>query len=104
MEDKNNSIKCSSKEHEKIDAISYCQQCNVYMCNKCDNFHKNLFQGHIPFNINNKNNDIFTGYCKEKGHNKIEYFCKSHNQLCCDSCIIKIKVEGKGQHRDCDIF
>ena len=104
MEEKNISIKCSSKEHEKVDAISYCQQCNVYMCNKCDNFHKNLFQIHISYNINNNVNEIFTGYCKEKGHNnKIEYFCKVHNQLCCDACIIKIKVEGKGQHKDCDI-
>ena len=104
MEEKNISIKCSSKEHEKVDAISYCQQCNAYMCNKCDNFHKNLFQFHISYNINNNVNEIFTGYCKEKGHNnKIEYFCKVHNQLCCDACIIKIKVEGKGQHKDCDI-
>ena len=95
MEENIISIKCSSKEHEKIDAISFCQQCNIYMCHKCDNIHKNLCQNHITFNSNK--NDIFTGYCKENGHfNKIEYFCKNHNQLCCDACIIKIKAKGKG--------
>ena len=102
MEENIISIKCSAKEHEKIDAISFCQQCNIYMCHKCDNIHKNLCQNHITFNSNK--NDIFTGYCKENGHfNKIEYFCKNHNQLCCDACIIKIKAKGKGEHKDCDI-
>lgn len=33
MEDK--SITCSKKLHEKIDAIIYCQECDIYMCNKC---------------------------------------------------------------------
>jgi len=105
MEEKNISIKCSSKEHEKLDAISYCQQCNINMCNKCDNYHKNLCQFHTSYNINKNKNDIFNEYCTEKGHNnKIEYFCGNHNQLCCDSCIIKIKNKEKGQHKDCNIF
>ena len=33
----------------------------------------------------------------------MEYFCKTHNKLCCSSCIVKIKREGKGQHTDCEI-
>ena len=49
--------------------------------------------------------DIFTGFCKEEGHSdKLEYFCKNHNQLCCSSCIVKIKKKGKGQHTDCDVY
>ena len=104
MDEQEVNKKCSSKEHENIDAISFCQQCSIYLCNKCDNIHKNLCQYHNPYNINKNLNDIFTGYCMEKNHNnKIEYFCKIHNQLCCDSCIIKIKVKGKGQHKDCDL-
>lgn len=23
--------------------------------------------------------------------------------MCCDSCIVKLKTKGKGQHKDCDI-
>ena len=33
----------------------------------------------------------------------MEFFCKDHNQLCCVSCICKIKEKGKGQHKDCNI-
>ena len=30
--------KCSSKEHENIDAISHCIKCEIHMCNKCEIF------------------------------------------------------------------
>ena len=102
MENKNK--KCSSKEHEEIDAIYYCQKCQVYMCNKCENFHSKLFQSHQSYNIDKNINDIFTGFCKEKKHSIIlEYFCKTHNQLCCAACISKIKGKGNGLHKDCDV-
>ena len=35
--------KCSSIEHIEIDANSYCIECKLYMCNKCDNFHSKYF-------------------------------------------------------------
>ena len=74
------------------------------MCNKCENFHSELFQNHILINLDKDTNDIFTGFCKEKEHfDKLKYFCKNHNQLCCAACITKIKGEGNGQHTDCDI-
>ena len=43
MEEKNIK-KCSSKKHKEIDAIYYCLECRVYMCNKCENFHCDLSQ------------------------------------------------------------
>ena len=33
----------------------------------------------------------------------IIYFCKNHNMLCCAFCITKIKEDGNGQHKDCDV-
>ena len=33
----------------------------------------------------------------------MKFFCKNHNQLCCSSCIIKIKREGDGQHAGCTV-
>ena len=33
-----------------------------------------------------------------------EYFCKTHNQLCCAACIPKIKNKKNGQHTDCEIY
>ena len=33
----------------------------------------------------------------------MEYFCKTHNQLCCGLCICKMKGNGNGQHNECDV-
>ena len=76
-------IKCSFEEHKEIKAISYCPECKNYMCNKCEKTHSSFLKKHHPYNIN-KEEDIFTGFCKENNHQlKLEYFCKNHNQLCC---------------------
>ena len=97
--------KCFNKNHKEINANIYCQICKVFLCNKCENFHSELHQDHITTNIDKDINEIFTGYCKEKEHfNKLKYFCKNHNILCCASCITKIKGEGNGQHTDCNIY
>ena len=99
-----NNKKCSSKDHQDIVAICYCKECNVYMCNKCDIFHSKLLQYHTSIKINKEFENIFTGFCKEEKHkNELEFFCITHNQLCCAECITKIKGKGKGQHKDCDV-
>ena len=38
--------KCSSKEHKDVNAIKFCAECKIYMCNKCENFHSFLFYNH----------------------------------------------------------
>ena len=100
----NQNIKCSNKEHKEINPVFYCRECNIYMCNKCENFHSKLFDNHHFFNLDNNINNIFIDLCQKEHHNqKLEFFCKTHNKLCCGLCITKIKKEGKGQHSDCDI-
>jgi hypothetical protein len=48
--------------------------------------------------------DVFTGICKNKNHSlRLNYFCKTHNQLCCAQCITIIKDKDNGQHNNCDI-
>ena len=95
---------CSFKNHNEVESISFCSRCQIYMCNKCLNHHENIFEIHPVIKINELKNEIFTGYCQEENHiNKLEFFCKNHNQLCCVSCICKIQKKGKGQHKDCDI-
>ncbi len=96
------SIKCSLDKHKNIDAIKICSECRIYMCNKCENLHSQLFEKHRICNIN-KNGETFTGYCKEKNHYELKYFCKDHNQLCCVACISKLNTLGDGQHKDCNI-
>ena len=101
MEEKNK--KCSFNEHKNIDAIYYCQDCKIYICNKCFNYHKGLFENHHTFNLDNKD-DTFIDICQEKNHsNKLEFYCRNHNKLCCVACIANIEVNGYGQHKDCKI-
>ena len=97
-------IKCSSKEDENIDAISYCGECKIYMCNKCEKFHSKLFFNHQTYNIDKQVGDLFTGFCKEPKHRDIlEFFCKDHNILCCTACLCKISKNGVGKHKDCNV-
>ena len=99
-----NNRKCSSFDHKELNAISFCVHCKIYMCNKCEKIHSDLFKNHNIYNLNSNLNEIFTGVCQEKNHNyELEFFCKSHNVLCCSSCITKIKDDSHGQHTDCDI-
>ena len=101
----NQKKKCSSKKHGNIDAVSYCQHCKAYFCNKCENFHSDFFENHNLYKLENQIEDIFTEFCEEKDHfNKLDFFCKNHNILCCSSCISKIKGKGFGQHSNCDIY
>ena len=91
--------KCSYEKHKAIDAVIYCQECKVFMCNKCQTFHSELCQNH---NIIDDINEIEEEYCKEKNHTmKLDYFCKTHNQLCCAACLSKLENKGNGQHKDC---
>ena len=95
--------KCSSSKHEEY-AIMFCQSCKVYMCNKCTNFHSELFQNHITVNLNKEINYIFTGICPEENHkDELVYFCKTHNTLCCAACISKIKDKVNGKHNYCNV-
>ncbi len=102
MENKRN--KCSFKAHKDIDAISFCQKCKIFMCNKCIAYHNGLFDDHNQFSLDKDTKDIFTGFCNEKKHfNELEYYCITHNQLCCIACISKIKNADYGQHSDCQV-
>ena len=95
--------KCSSKKHEKVNATNYCQECRLYMCEKCNEHHKEFYT-HQILEIKDFE-ESFTGICKEENHNNtLDYYCKTHNQLCCDSCIIKFQKNGKGLHSKCEIY
>jgi len=104
MEEKNK--KCSSEEHKEKNANFYCIQCDINMCNKCENFHSKLCRNHKVVSLDENIDEIFSGFCKEKNHNNtiLNYFCKTHNQLCCAECISKIKNNNIGMHHDCEIF
>ena len=95
--------KCSLKKHSESEAISHCQQCKIYLCNKCFNYHNEVFDNHTLISLDKDLNEIFIDICNHENHNnKLEFYCKNHNILCCVSCLCKIKIKGYGQHSDCD--
>jgi len=97
-------IKCSLKKHEENEAIIYCQECKIYMCNKCNKSHSDLFENHHQYTLEKDIKEIFTGFCKEENHyDNLEYYCKIHNLLCCAKCISKFKTKGSGKHGDCEV-
>ena len=90
MEENKKNYSC--QKHKETNATDFCQECKIYMCNKCANLHQELFEKyHHQYNLNKENKKIFIDICTEVNHpNKLEYFCKTHNKLCCASCIVKI--------------
>ena len=101
MENKSNN--CSAKDHQEIKAISFCQECRLYMCENCKKIHLDLYNHHL-LDLNDENQDMLLGICKENNHNyNLEYFCKTHNKLICLACIASIKKKGNGQHKNCKI-
>ena len=96
----NQKKKCSMPKHLELNAIAYCQECKINLCNKCQTYHSELFINHTLVNLDK---EIFIDICKQIGHNdKLEFYCKNHNILCCLACLCKIKVKGYGQHSDCN--
>ena len=96
--------KCSNKKHSGTNALSYCFECNLYLCNKCTNNHIEFLETHHINYLNKNNEEIFTGLCKEYGHKmKLEYFCYDHNILCCAACLCTIKDNTNGQHSKCNV-
>ena len=97
--------KCSQKKHTEINAISFCFECNLYLCNKCKSYHSELFDNHHIYNLDTNLSEVFTGICKEPEHkDELKYYCKNHNILCCAACISKIKDKKDGQHKDCNVL
>ena len=97
-------IKIKCKNHENQNAFKYCYECNIYMCHKCLNAHLNLFQNHHLLELSEDISQIFNGFCKEENHsNKLEYFCETHNQLCCLSCIGKNNNIETARHKYCKL-
>ena len=97
--------KCSFDKHKEDNAVYFCPECRIFMCNKCENKHSELFINHHFYKLDQNLDEIFTGFCKENNHYmKLDYYCKNHNKLVCSSCITKIKGKGNGEHNDCEIY
>ena len=106
-ENSNNTIsnsfqKCYSQSHNKEKATNYCDKCKKFLCETCSTTHCDKNPRHYLFSLEKDLNFNFTGICTEKNHkNDLDYFCLTHNNLCCAACLCKIKDQGDGQHYEC---
>ena len=84
---------CSIKGHQEINAIKYCPECKLSLCNKCLDYHSKIHDIHKIIDLNKDDKeDTFTGFCSIKNHkNELEFFCKDHNELICANCTTKKK-------------
>ena len=64
--------KCSLSENSKIEAIIYCQECRINLCNKCEKTHSEICKSHHQYRLDKDLKDIFTGFCKEKNHTELK--------------------------------
>ena len=97
-------IKCSSNKHKDTDAMSYCLNCKLYLCNKCQKMHSEFYENHNLIILDKDLNSFFIYECDKENHDKIKlkFFCKNHNILCCAHCVNKINKFGYGEHYNCD--
>ena len=97
------SKKCSTKAHRNKKAVKKCITCNKYFCELCASSHVKCERKHELFTIESDTNQSFVNECKESNHkNNLNYFCKTHNNLCCAACLCKINDKGDGQHTKCN--
>ena len=90
---------CSMINHKSQKSINYCDKCKIFMCHQCLVHHNSLFYNHYLIDLTEDNKNIYMEICQEDNHfNKLELFCKTHNKLCCSSCI-----EKNSKHNKCEI-
>ena len=95
--------KCYNKAHANKKAVKCCLGCNKYLCELCAENHFKCDRKHELYSLDSEQNLNFTGTCNEKNHpNKLDYYCSTHNNLCCAACLCKIKEKGDGQHNECN--
>ena len=94
---------CFNDDHEEqVAATKFCPECKQFYCEDCLKLHNKLYKKHKPKALEDK--IIFKGMCNEYQHNeKYEYFCRTHNKLCCSKCTTKIKDETHGEHSNCEV-
>ena len=62
--------KCSNSSHKENNAKTFCQECKIYMCNRCDKLHSELMENHHIYKLEKDKSldEIFTGLFQERNH------------------------------------
>ncbi|KAL3884089.1 hypothetical protein ACJMK2_030311 [Sinanodonta woodiana] len=98
---------CNSCTSENMSepAVQFCVECKEAFCETCLKFHRklNATKDHKTININEISNNLETrlkngnGFgCPKHAIKEIEFFCKSHDMVCCATCLFN-------DHRECKL-
>ena len=102
--DENSINKCYYNEHSEQTATNFCFKCKKFLCETCSTSHYDTNPKHNLFSVDKDLHLNFTGFCNEGNHpNKLDYYCSTHNNLCCAACLCKLKENGDGQHTECKV-
>ena len=83
------------KSHQ-IDAIKYCRDCKNFLCQKCFDAHKELYQIHNVINVTDSKNkiisfDSISTICPNHGKEYINY-CKTDKVSLCNTCVNDVDI------------
>ncbi|KAL3884098.1 hypothetical protein ACJMK2_030320 [Sinanodonta woodiana] len=90
-------------EHKSEPAVQFCVECKEGLCETCLKFHQKLSatKDHKTININEISNNLENllklgnGFgCPKHASKEIEFFCKTHDIVCCATCLFN-------DHREC---
>ena len=88
-------VQCDSCD-EADPVVSYCPDCNYFLCQVCNNYHKcdKLSRGHGTVPLNNLKSDheniprVKMLRCREHD-NEMIFYCETCEELVCSSCTMK---------------
>ena len=82
--------------NHNIQAIKYCKDCKKFLCQKCFDAHKELYQIHNVINVTDSKNkiisfDSISTICPYHGKEYINY-CKTDKVSLCNTCVNDVDI------------
>ena len=87
---------CGMCSSEGVRPVSFCEECEEYLCGFCDSAHKRMkvFTDHSVLPLGEFKPESFIPkpkpyYCQQHPQNVVQYFCQTCNQLICGNCVVQ---------------
>ena len=86
---------CGMCSGHDIPPVSFCEECEEYLCEYCNGAHKRMkvFTDHnivalSEFKVESFNPKPKPYYCQQHPQNVVQFFCQTCNQLICGNCVV----------------
>ena len=87
---------CGMCSSEGVPPVSFCEECEEYLCGYCDGAHKRMkvFTEHSVVLLGDFKPESFIPkpkpyYCQQHPQNVVQFFCQTCNQLICGNCVVQ---------------